>query len=175
MSGSPTTPSRSRAGSSSRPPATFPKRISWLRAELTTRLRLRRCRDLRWSQRGQMWFPREQTQNAPKPTGTGKGHFASGRDKRSAEAARDVVLGGLLVRVGEDLLSVVDLDESAGLSGRLEVEERRLIAHAGSLLHVVRDDDDCEVQLEFRDQVLDRQRGDRVERRAGLVHEKYVG
>src|SRR5687768_7287751 len=57
----------------------------------------------------------------------------------SAEAARDVILRGLLRRIGEDLLGVVDLDEFAGLAGRLEVEERGLIAHAGSLLHVVRD------------------------------------
>src|SRR3954451_9696313 len=35
----------------------------------------------------------------------------------SAEAAGDVVLGGLLVRVAEDLLGGVELDQPAGLAG----------------------------------------------------------
>src|SRR5689334_13258250 len=83
-----------------------------------------------------------------------------------AEAAGDVILGGLLVRVGEDLLGVVDLDQPAGLTGGLKVEERGLIAYPGGLLHVVRDDDDREFLLQFGDEVLDRQRGDRIQGRA---------
>src|SRR3954471_20379103 len=89
-----------------------------------------------------------------------------------AEAAGDVVLGGLLRRVGEDLLGVVDFDQPAGLARRLQVEERGLVADAGSLLHVVRDDHDREVLLQLGDEVFDRERRDRVERRTRLVHQE---
>jgi len=44
-----------------------------------------------------------------------------------------------------------------------------VLADAGGLLHVVRDDDDGEALPELHHQVLDRQRRDRVERRARLV------
>src|SRR5690606_30934670 len=43
------------------------------------------------------------------------------------------------------------------------------------LLHVVRDDDNRVVLLQLGDQVLDRQRGDRVQRRTRLVHEQHAG
>ena len=42
------------------------------------------------------------------------------------------------------------------------------------LLHVVRDDDDRVLLLERLDQVLDRQRRDRVQRRARLVHQQHL-
>ena len=101
------------------------------------------------------------------------GSGTSGLD--SAEAAGDVVLGGLLVGVAEDLLGRVELDQPTGLAHPVEVEEAGLLADAGGLLHVVRDDDDGEAVLELGHQVLDGQRGDRVQRGAGLVHEQHVG
>src|SRR5215207_3019999 len=82
-----------------------------------------------------------------------------------AETAGDVILGGLLGRIREYLLGVVDLDQPARLARRLQVEERRLVAHPGGLLHVVGHDDDCVVLLQLGDQVLDRQRGNGVQRR----------
>ena len=56
----------------------------------------------------------------------------------------------------------------------LQVEERRLVGDAGGLLHVVGHDDDGVGLLEVLDQVLDGERRDRVERRAGLVHQQHV-
>ena len=92
----------------------------------------------------------------------------------SAEPAGNVVLGGLLVRVGENLLRVVDFDQPAGLAGGLEVKERGLIADPGGLLHVVGHDDDGVVLLELSDQILDRQRRDGVKRGTRFVHQQYV-
>ena len=46
---------------------------------------------------------------------------------------------------------------------------------AAGLLHVVGDDDDGVVLLQLVDQFLDRDRGDGVERGAGLVHEDDLG
>ena len=43
------------------------------------------------------------------------------------------------------------------------------------LLHVVGDDDDGVLLLEFADEILDGEGGDRVQRRAGLVHQQHVG
>jgi len=65
----------------------------------------------------------------------------------SAEPAGNVVLGGLLVRLGENLLGVVNFDQPSWLAGGFQVEERGLIADAGGLLHVVRNDDDGVVPL----------------------------
>src|SRR5688500_16577224 len=59
----------------------------------------------------------------------------------SAEAPGDVVLGALVARVGEDLLGLVVLDQDprAGVGGLVHFggEERRPVADAGGLLHVV--------------------------------------
>src|SRR4051794_390938 len=91
-----------------------------------------------------------------------------------AEATADVVLGLFPVRVGEDLLGRAHLDQVAGLAGRVEVEERGDVARPRRLLHVVSDDDDRVAALQLADQVLDRQRRHRVERRAGLVHQQHL-
>ena len=62
-----------------------------------------------------------------------------------------------------------DLDE-------LAVEhERGAVGDARGLLHVVGDDHDRHALLELVDQLLDLQRRDRVERRAGLVHQDHLG
>src|SRR4051812_40866547 len=85
------------------------------------------------------------------------------------ELARDVLLGPRVRRRGEDGLGRGVLDELAG------EEERGRVGHARGLLHVLRDDDDREARLEVVDELLDAQRGDRVERRARLVHEDHLG
>src|SRR4051812_21174655 len=91
------------------------------------------------------------------------------------ESSADVVLSLLLAGVGEDLLSRVDLDEVTGLAGALDIEERGHVAGAARLLHVVGHDHDRVLLLELADQVLDRERGDRVQGRGGLVHQQHVG
>ena len=74
--------------------------------------------------------------------------------------------------MGEDLPGIVELNELPGLARGLEVEEAGLLGNPRGLLHVVRDDDDRVLVLELGHEVLDRQRRDRVEGRAGLVHEE---
>src|SRR3954451_9751682 len=93
----------------------------------------------------------------------------------SAEATADVVLGLFLVRVGEDPLGRPHLHQVPGLAGLVEVEEGGDVAGPRRLLHVVSDDDDRVAALQLADQVLDRQRRHRIERRAGLVHQQDVG
>ena len=55
------------------------------------------------------------------------------------------------------------------------MEEGGALRDAGRLLHRVGDDDDAERLLELLHQGLDAGRGDRVERRAGLVHQQDLG
>src|SRR5699024_6116443 len=59
----------------------------------------------------------------PRLRPSGPAGHASAPAARSAEAARDVVLGLLVRGVGEDGVGVVDLDEVAGLAGAGDVEE----------------------------------------------------
>src|SRR3954464_15626605 len=92
-----------------------------------------------------------------------------------AEPAADVVLGLLLARVGEDLLGRPHLDQVPRLAGRIEVEEGGDVAGPRRLLHVVSDDDDRVAALQLADQVLDGEGRDRVECRAGLVHQQDLG
>src|SRR4051812_17260861 len=92
----------------------------------------------------------------------------------SAEAAGDVVLGPLLLRVSEDLGRDVVLDQAARVAGLRDREERRTVADASRLLHVVGHDDDRELVLQLEDEILDRTGRDRVERRTGLVHQDHL-
>src|SRR5580693_702679 len=93
---------------------------------------------------------------------------ADGRPS-SAELAGDIFLGSRIAGRGEDLLRLSDLDE-------LAVEhERGAVGDSRGLLHVVRDDHDRHAPLELLDQFLDLQRRDRVQGRAGLVHEDHLG
>src|SRR4051794_39927567 len=71
------------------------------------------------------------------------------------ETTADVVLGLLVLRVREDLLGLVDLDEPAGPARGLDVEERRVVARPAGLLHVVSHGHDRVVLLELVDQLLD--------------------
>src|SRR6478736_3051047 len=66
-----------------------------------------------------------------------------------AEPSGDVVLSDLLTGIGEDLLGAVVLHEPT------QHEERRELADARRLLHVVRHDDDGEVHLQLVDELLD--------------------
>src|SRR5215207_2428379 len=92
-----------------------------------------------------------------------------------AESAADVVLSLLIGGVREDLLGGVGFVEPTGLTRSLDIEERGVVARTRSLLHVVRDDHDRVLLLELRDQILDRERRDRIEGRRGLVHQEHVG
>ena len=54
-----------------------------------------------------------------------------------------------------------------------EVEEGGALRHARRLLHVVGDDDDRVAAAQLVDQLLDLGGGDRIERRARLVHQDH--
>ena len=69
--------------------------------------------------------------------------------RASAEATTDVVFGLLFLGITENDLGVVVFDEPA------EVEKRGSVGDAGSLLHVVRDDDDGELFFQIEDEFLD--------------------
>jgi len=87
----------------------------------------------------------------------------------SAEPAGDIVLGQPVPGVGEDPLGRADLDQVA------EVEVGGALRYPRGLLHGMGDDDDRVLQPQFIDQVLDPGGGDRVEGRAGLVHQDDFG
>src|SRR6185295_7498600 len=86
-----------------------------------------------------------------------------------AEPARDVVLGQLVLRGREDLRRGSELHQPP------EPEERGLVRDARRLLQVVGHDHDRVILLQLVDQLLDPERRDRVERRAGLVHQQHLG
>src|SRR4029453_1715060 len=89
---------------------------------------------------------------------------------RSSESPRDVVIGQLVLGLGEYPSRRVGLDDEA----------RAVVAHghehgpirgAGGLLHVVGHDDDRIARFQFPDEILDLQGGPWVEGGTGLVHE----
>src|SRR6516165_5401428 len=88
---------------------------------------------------------------------------------RSAEPPGNVVLGEAMARVGEDAIGLTDFDQLA------EMKVRGALRDAGRLLHGVGDDHDRVGLAQLIDQVLDARRGNRIERRTGLVHEDYLG
>jgi hypothetical protein len=79
-----------------------------------------------------------------------------------------------ILGIGEDLCRRALLDQVACpvLTHR---QEDRLVGDPCCLLHVVGDDDDGVVLLQLFHQLLDAQRGHRIERRAGFVHQDDVG
>src|SRR6266545_4356374 len=79
-----------------------------------------------------------------------------------AEPAGDVVLGLLLVGIGEQLASRTELHQFA------QEHEARVVGHPGGLLHVVGDNDNGVARLQLEHQLLDARRGNRVEGRARL-------
>src|SRR5207248_5217080 len=88
---------------------------------------------------------------------------------RSAVTAGDIVPGPLLVRVGEDLAGLPELDQLA------QVEEGGALRNARRLLHVVGEDHDREALAQLVDQFLDLGRRDRVERGGGFVKQQDFG
>ena len=81
-------------------------------------------------------------------------------------ATRDVILGALVIRIGEHLVRRPFLDEDS------QVEHRGALRDARGLLHGMGDDHDRVVLAQLVHQLLDARRGDRVERRAGFVHQE---
>ena len=63
-----------------------------------------------------------------------------------------------LRRIREDLAGRIELDQLA------QIEKCRVVRDAGSLLHIMGDDNDGELLFQFDNQVLDLGRGNRVER-----------
>src|SRR6185295_1844629 len=86
-----------------------------------------------------------------------------------AEPTGDVVLRTAVTRRGEHLAGGIEFDQLA------QIHEGGEVGHARRLLHVVGDDDDRVVLLQFVDQLLDLGGRDRVESGAGLVEQDHVG
>src|SRR5215469_18176553 len=84
----------------------------------------------------------------------------------SAEAAGDVVFGPPLLRMGEDRLSVAELDELA------QIHEGGEVGAARRLLHVVGDEGDAVIGFELGDELLNALRRDGIERRGRLVEQQ---
>src|SRR5213594_142950 len=79
----------------------------------------------------------------------------------------NVILGPLVDGLGEQLRRGSELHQLT------EQEKPGRVGHPRRLLHVVRDDHDGEIALELEDQLLDARGGDRIERRARLVHQQH--
>src|SRR3989442_8302006 len=84
------------------------------------------------------------------------------------EPAGDVIFGLLVPRIGEQLPRHAEFHQLA------QEHEARVVAHAGRLLHVVRDDHDGIAVLEIEHELLDLGGGNRIEGRARLVHEEHL-
>src|ERR1700730_5098823 len=91
-----------------------------------------------------------------------------------AEPSGDVGLCPAVLRLVEQVTRGRELDEVAVAVLWIHEHERGEVGHARSLLHVVGDDDDRVLMGQLDDEVLDLQRGHRVERRAWLVHEDHL-
>src|SRR6266446_9419562 len=84
------------------------------------------------------------------------------------EPAGDVVFGLLVPWIGEQLPRHAEFHQLA------QEHKARVVAHAGRLLHVVRDDHDGIAVLELEHELLDLGGGDGIEGGAGLVHQEHV-
>src|SRR6266700_987016 len=92
-----------------------------------------------------------------------------------AESSGDVVLSSLVLWPPEEVDRGRELDQLAMAVLRIHEHERRVVRDPRRLLHVVGDDDDGVVLDQPGHQVLDLQRGDRVQGRGGLVHQDDLG
>src|SRR6267143_3185752 len=90
------------------------------------------------------------------------------------EAAGNIILGPAVFRAIEDVVGGSELDHLARPL-LIHQHERGEVGGTSRLLHVVRHDHDRIPLLEFLHELLDAQRGDRVERRVGLVHQDHIG
>ncbi len=86
-----------------------------------------------------------------------------------SETSGDVILGALVLRLGEYIFCGSLLDENT------EVEEGGSLRCARGLLHGVSDDDDRIEVAQFVDELFDMGGGDRVERGAGFIHQYDIG
>src|SRR3546814_1355796 len=76
----------------------------------------------------------------------------------SAITPGDIILGAVLLRVGEDIGGLAIFDQ------RPEVEKGGALRHAGRLLHIVGDDHDRIFAAQLVDQFLDLRRGNEIGR-----------
>src|SRR5208337_2792802 len=92
-----------------------------------------------------------------------------------AEVAADVFLCQLLLRRLKDLFGLANFDEIAGPAAlrNFDREECRDIRHAARLLHVVCDEGDRVVMLEFEHKLFDAPSCDWIQRRARLIRQKH--
>src|SRR5574343_954496 len=89
----------------------------------------------------------------------------SGTVSSSAETAGNVVFGFLALGLEEDFFGLAKLHQLA------QVHVSRVITAARSLLHVVRDDQNGHLVLDFGDQLFNGACGNRVQRRGGFVEQ----
>src|SRR5437870_4211289 len=87
---------------------------------------------------------------------------------QSTEPSRDVVFRLFLRRAGENSASGVEFNQLA------EIKERGEIGDARGLLHVVGNDDNGVILLQFQNQVLDFRRRERVEGGSRFVHQQHL-
>src|SRR6266516_2046741 len=97
-----------------------------------------------------------------------------GTSRPLPEPPRDVVLGAPVLRVIEKCRGRREFDQLAVSVGRIHEHERGEVRHASCLLHVMGDDHDRVGLRELGHQVLDLGCGDRVQGRAGLVHQYHL-
>src|SRR4051812_46020379 len=87
----------------------------------------------------------------------------------SAEPAGYVIFGFLARRLNEQGVGGAEFDQFT------QIHISSVVRHAGRLLHVVRHDDHRVVGLELIHQFFDPRRGNRIQRRAGLIEQQHFG
>src|SRR5579885_1882244 len=96
------------------------------------------------------------------------GYTPSMRKLPSTKAPANVVLRLLLSRMLENVNRRAEFDEPAG------EEEAGILRDASRLLHIVRYDNDSILFCQRRNQFLNLERGDGVERGTRFVHEQHL-
>src|SRR5438034_10930552 len=106
-----------------------------------------------------------------KPTGAQSARSArsDNQDKSSAEAAGDVGLRARITGSGEELRRGAELDELPN------EQERREVADARGLLHIVGDDSDGADVFQLHQQFFNFGSADGIERGAGFIEEENFG
>src|SRR5262245_40240342 len=94
-----------------------------------------------------------------------------------AELTTDVLLRRSLYRTLRQLTGIAELYEIAGAAAcrSIDIEKSRFIGHALCLLKIVRNESNRKPSLQFEHQFLDLAGGDRIESRAGLIHQQHLG
>ena len=103
--------------------------------------------------------------------------LTQGSQKAAAQA--DGTLAGSFKAQGTMTETVIQAGSIAATNASFnqgaQVKKRSPLADAGGLLHRMGDDDDRIAPAQFVDQFLDPRSGDRIERRARLVHQDNFG